>query len=239
MFADDKVIRRDHIHRAPNCKGIYPPKFSGIWTAWSYRKPWEATGFPVPLALMSRIFKESQGFRELAVSSQVICPRVKNFNIARYQAYPFDRLICIKKAGVKNITGAKIEFSYNKMERIGGLDDLARILFPGSKNHQKIFLAIYIELKYAPDEFLPSLLPLCDQYRFSPRMLETVRSKMRRMGIIDHVSRFNKTHKYREGWIFSHRFVKALAKMTNSIEEYKNKKDGHQQQKDRDLFQYL
>ena len=25
--------------------------------------------------------------------------KAKNFNIARYQAYPFGRLICIKKAG--------------------------------------------------------------------------------------------------------------------------------------------
>ena len=122
---------------------------------------------------------------------------------------------------------------------MNGLDDLARILFPSNRNHQRVFLAIFIDLKYSPDQFLPSLLPLCDKYGFTPRMLETVRSKMRRMGILDHVSRFNKTHGYCEGWVFSHRFVKALAKMTNSIEEYKNKKDGHQQQKDRDLFQYL
>lgn len=27
--------------------------------------------------------------------------KAANFNIARYQAYPFDRLNCIKKAGVK------------------------------------------------------------------------------------------------------------------------------------------
>ena len=140
---------------------------------------------------------------------------------------------------MKNISSTKIELSYNSINRMNGLDDLARILFPGNKNHQKVFLGIFIELKYSPDQFLLSLLPLCDKYGFTPRTLETVRSKMRRMGIVDHVSRFNKTHGYREGWVFSCRFMKALAKMNESIEEYRSRKDGHQQRKDRDLFQYL
>ncbi|MCX5844161.1 MAG: hypothetical protein NT022_10525, partial [Deltaproteobacteria bacterium] len=90
----------------------------------------------------------------------------------------------MKKAGVKNTPSTKIEISYNKIQRMNGLDDLARIIFPGNRNHQKVFLAIFIEIKYAPGEFLPTLLPLCKKYEFSPRMLETVRSKMRRMGII-------------------------------------------------------
>ena len=71
---------------------------------------------------------------------------MKSFNIARYQAYPFNRLICIKKTGVKNIPSTKIEASYNKIQRMSGLDDLARILFPGNRNHQKVFLAIFIAI---------------------------------------------------------------------------------------------
>ena len=62
---------------------------------------------------------------------------------------------------------------------------------------------------------------------------------MRRMGIVDHVSRFNKTHGYREGWVFSCRFTKALAKMIEFIEEDKVRTDGHQQHKDRDLQRYI
>ena len=119
------------------------------------------------------------------------------------------------------------------------LDELAIILFPGNRNHQKIFLAIFIELKYAPNEFLPSLTPLCDKYGCTSRMLETVRSKMRRMGIIDHVSRFNKVYGYREGWIFSNRFYISLARLTGLIESFRRKKDALQQQKDRDLFRYI
>ena len=140
---------------------------------------------------------------------------------------------------MKNIPSTKIEISYNKIQRMNGLDDLARILFPGNRNHQKVFLAIFIELKYAPGEFLPTLLPLCEKYEFSPRLLETVRSKMRRMGIIDHVCRFNEATGYREGWIFSKRFSKVMLRLSESMEGFKQDKDLTQRQKDRDLFSYI
>ena len=133
----------------------------------------------------------------------------------------------------------KIEINHNKIVRIQGLDELAKILFPGNKNHQKVFLAIFIELKYAPNEFLSSLTPLCEKYDLSPRMLETVRSKMRRIGIIDHVSRFNKTYGYREGWIFSNRFSRSLDRLTELIQSFRNRKVALQEQKDRDLFMYI
>ena len=164
---------------------------------------------------------------------------MKNFNIARYQACPFDGQICIKKAGVKNIPSTKIEASYNKIERMKGMDDLARILFPGNRNHQRIFLAIFFEMKYSSDQFLPSLVPLCDQYGISPRMLETVRSKLRRMGIIDHVCRFNAANGYREGWVFSKRFPKAMVRMSEAVESFKEDNDPHQKEKDKDLFRYV
>jgi len=133
----------------------------------------------------------------------------------------------------------KIELNHNRIARIQGLDELAGILFPGNKNHQKVFLAVFIELKYAPDEFLPNLTPLCEKYDFTPRMLETVRSKMRRLGIIDHVSRFNKTHGYREGWVFSNRFSRSLKRLTELIHGFRDSKDPLQERKDRDLFMYV
>ena len=133
----------------------------------------------------------------------------------------------------------KIELNYNKIQRMGDLDDLARILFPGNKNHQKVFLAIFIELKYAPGGFLPTLSPLCETYGFSYRMLETVRSKMRRMGIIDHVCRFNKLHHYKEGWVFSNRVSHSLNRISILIQDFEEKKDVLQEQKDKDLFRYL
>jgi len=133
----------------------------------------------------------------------------------------------------------KIELNHNKIARIHGLDELAGLLFPGNKNHQKVFLAIYIELKYASGQFLPALSFLCGKYDFSSRMLETVRSKMRRMGLIDNVSRFNKAYGYREGWIFSNRITKALNKLSGLVQEFKERKDALQERKDRDLFMYI
>ena len=76
----------------------------------------------------------------------------------------------------------KIEFNAKKIDRIQGLDDLAVLLFPGNRRHQRVFLAIFVELKYADAGFIPYLKPFCEKYEFSPRMLETVRSKMRRLG---------------------------------------------------------
>ena len=144
-----------------------------------------------------------------------------------------------ERVGVKNIPSTKIEFNSNKIARTKDLDEIAKILFPGNTNHQRIFLAIFIELKYAPDEFLPNLLPLCGNYGFTPRMLETVRSKMRRMGMIDHVSRFNKRYGYREGWVFSNRFDRCLKRLSNLIHDLRSRKDPHRERKDRDLFKYF
>ena len=152
---------------------------------------------------------------------------------------PLRRANLHQKGRGENIPSTKIEVSFNKIERLKGIDDLARVFFPANKNQQRIFLAIFIELKYAPDEFLPNLLPLCSKYGFTPRMLETVRSKMRRMGIIDHVCRFNEATGYREGWVFSKRFSKAMLRLAELLESFKEEKEAHQRQKDEDCFRYL
>jgi hypothetical protein len=144
-----------------------------------------------------------------------------------------------KKVGVRNVPRTKIEFNCNRIARIEGLDEFAGLLFPGNKTHQKIFLAIFIELKYASGHFLPVLSPLSDKYGFSPRMLETVRSKMRRLGLIDHVSRFNKACGYREGWVFSNRFSKAASRLGEFLNGFKERKDLLQERKDKDLFLYI
>lgn len=133
----------------------------------------------------------------------------------------------------------KVEINHNKVARIQGLDELAIILFPGNRNQQRIFLAIFIELKYASQQFLPNLKPLCEKYGFSYRMLETVRSKMRRMGLIDHVSRFNKAYGYKEGRVFSNRFSKALGQLAQLTQAFKERKDDLQEKKDRNLFLYI
>lgn len=133
----------------------------------------------------------------------------------------------------------KIEFNAKRIDRIQGLDELAALLFSGNRTHQKIFLAIFVEIKYSKELCIPYLQPLCDKYGFSPRTLETVRSKMRRLGLIDHVSRFSKAHAYKEGWVLSTRFAHSLTRLAELTQGFKDKKDPLQERKDRDLFRYL
>lgn len=133
----------------------------------------------------------------------------------------------------------KIELNHNRIARMEGLDELAQALFPWNRNHQRVFLTVFIELKYCKDGFLVSLAPLAEKYDFSERTLETVRAKMRRLGLIDHVSRFNKRYGYREGWVFSNRFARSLERLAELYERFRVRRDARQELKDRDAFRYL
>ena len=136
-------------------------------------------------------------------------------------------------------TRTKIEIGFNQINRLNGMDDLARLLFPHNKNHQKIFLAIFIELKYAENQFLQNFSYICNKYDISYRLLEVVRAKCRRMGIIDHVSKFNSKYGYREGWVFSKKFSSSLQKLGNTFNFHIENKLNNQEQKDRDCFYYI
>ena len=107
------------------------------------------------------------------------------------------------------MVSTKIEVSHNKLARIEDLDELARILFPGN------------------------------QYQLSRRVLETVRAKMRRLGLIDHVSRFNQKYGYREGWVFSNKFSNALNRLADLTAKLREQRHPSQERKDRDSFGYL
>jgi hypothetical protein len=140
---------------------------------------------------------------------------------------------------VINIVRTKIEAGFNRIRRINGLDELAAILFPDNKNHQKIFLSLFIELKYAPDQFLADFSHVPKKYDISERVLETVRAKMRKLGLIDHVSKFNKEYGYREGWVFSSKLSRSLGILGERVKEHQEERGGNQEQKDRDCLGYV
>ncbi len=133
----------------------------------------------------------------------------------------------------------KVEVSFNKIQRITGLDDLARLLFPHNNKHQRVFLAMFLELKYAPSQFLTSFAFLCQKYDFSKRVMQKVRAKCRRMGIFDHVSRFNSKYGYREGWVFSHRFGWSLVKLADVFNKYRAINESAREEKDFDCLGYV
>ena len=133
----------------------------------------------------------------------------------------------------------KIDFSHNIIKRLESIDDMAPILFPGNIRHQKIFVAIFVELKWSNEGFLPSLNYLTDKYGFSCRVLETVRAKMRRMGLIDHVSRFNKRYGYREGYVLSTRFTSSLKYLADLSVRLKEKKSPQMERRERELYNFF
>jgi hypothetical protein len=137
------------------------------------------------------------------------------------------------------VVSTKIEANHNKLARVRDLDELARALFPGNRNHQRIFLAVFVELKWADGQFLPALEPVAEKHGLSRRSLETVRSKMRRLGLIDHVSRFNKRHGYREGWVFSNKFGNALRILADLTESLRERRGHAGERKDRDCLKYV
>ena len=137
------------------------------------------------------------------------------------------------------MTSTKIDLNCSRIARIEDLDELAAVLFPNNKNHQRAFLAVFIELKWADGQFLPALEPVANQHGISRRTLETVRAKMRRLGLIDHVSRFNQRHGYREGWVFSNRFARALGKLASLTAGLRECRNTAQERKERALFSYL
>jgi len=161
------------------------------------------------------------------------------FNSAKIGGFPLECPVLIKMGGVSMKGGTKIEFGFNKINRIQSLDEFAELLFPNNRNHQKLFLAIFIELKYADDQFLKSLDWVADKYGCSRRVLEIVRAKMRRLGLIDHVSRFSGKHGYREGWVFSSRFAKSGMALSGLPDKFREIRDAKQEAKDRDLFRYF
>lgn len=115
------------------------------------------------------------------------------------------------------MTSTKIELSFNKINRVADLADLAELLFPGNRNQQHAFLVIWISLKWADNCMVPNLAVPAAKHGVSRRTLERVRAKMRRMGLIDHVSRFSAEWGYREGWALSTRFERALRILVDKI----------------------
>jgi len=111
------------------------------------------------------------------------------------------------------MTSSRIDLSYNRIRRLADLSDLAEILFPVNRNQQHAFLAIWITLKWAGHHMVPNLATAAEKHHVTKRTLERVRAKMRRMGLIEHVSRFSASHGYRDGWVLSGRFENGLKQL--------------------------
>ena len=135
---------------------------------------------------------------------------------------------------------SRIEVTPAAVRGLRGLDDLARIVFPDNRRHRRVFVAIWIELKYAEDQFLPSFSALPERYGFSDRLLEIVRAKMRRLGLLHRVSHFSPVRGHAAGWTFSARCAGALRSLATALEQARTPTGRVvDEQKERDSISYV
>jgi len=121
------------------------------------------------------------------------------------------------------MASTKIDWSFNKIAKLQDLSDLAELLFLNNRNQQHAFLVVWTSIKWSPHRLVPNFLVIAQQHGISRRTMERVRAKMRRMGLIDHVSRFNKAYGCREGWILSGRFERSLRELAERVAVLKDK----------------
>jgi DNA-binding transcriptional MocR family regulator len=117
------------------------------------------------------------------------------------------------------MTSTKIEWSFNKIAKLSDSADLAEMLFPGNRNQQHAFLVVWFSLKWGDHRMVPNLESVIRKHGISRRTFERVRAKLRRLGLIDHVSRFNARHGCREGWVLSTRFQRSLSQLAAKAAE--------------------
>lgn len=131
------------------------------------------------------------------------------------------------------MTNTRIELHAGKIARLTDASDLAETLFPGNRNQQHAFLVIWFSLKSRTDNLVPNLIDTTRAHGVSRRTLERVRAKMRRIGLIDRISRFNRRYNGREGWLLSTRFERSLRRLASIMASFR---DRASQSKDKDTL---
>lgn len=108
----------------------------------------------------------------------------------------------------------KIEVNVNKVYAISDILQLAATFFPAKNatHRRAAFIAIWNEIKNAPDQKLPSFEEIPGKYDLSNSAIKKSWQKMYRIGLI---------HRSRYGWGFSSRFKNTLEKLLEKLELYK------------------
>ena len=130
----------------------------------------------------------------------------------------------------------KMEFRYRRIGQLSDVSDLAEMLFPGNRNQQHAFMVIWVTLKWVKGKVVSDLAETAKRHGVSRRTLERTRAKMKRLGIIEHLSRFSARNNYHEGWMLSGRFENGLRQLAGKMETLNNTDIGSQE-KDELLIQ--
>ena len=119
----------------------------------------------------------------------------------------------------------KIDFRYRRIGQLSDLTELAEMLFPGNRNQQYAAATILFELKWT-DSIVPNLTFIENKYQISRRIIQRTRAKLTRLGLIEHVSRFNARYGGQEGWILSNRFESGLRQLAEKVGTFKSTEKG-------------
>ena len=111
----------------------------------------------------------------------------------------------------------KINFISNRIYKLSDYTELVEMLFPGNKNQQRAAACVLFELKWA-DKIAPNLCYIENKYSISRRILQRTRSKLSRLGLIEHISYLNSRYGGQSGWKLSTRFSSSLRKLAEYTE---------------------
>ena len=117
------------------------------------------------------------------------------------------------KSRAKTPISDKIELNKDKIYRISDPIQLAEIFFPSKNASQRraAFLAIFFEIKNAPNQRLDTTNHIGKEYGISQSAITKARAKMNRIGLV----------RKRDGyWIFSTVFEKSLENVVKKIEAH-------------------
>jgi hypothetical protein len=126
-----------------------------------------------------------------------------------------------KKTHTSEVITTKIDFAFHRIARLSSIAELAEMCFPGNRNQQYAFLVIWVRLKWRSEGIVPDLGQLVMSEDVSRRTFERVRAKMRRMGLLEHITRFDPRFGNREGWILSDNFEKSLSVLSQRISDFR------------------
>ena len=126
-----------------------------------------------------------------------------------------------KKAEVKSDLSEYMKINFNHRKDLADYGDLVEMLFPGNRNQQHAAACIFFELKWA-DGLVPNLSYLEKRYDISRRILQRSRAKLSRLGIIEHISSFNKRYNGQAGWKLSTRFERGLNQLAKKHADFKD-----------------
>jgi len=95
------------------------------------------------------------------------------------------------------------------------------MLFPDNRNQQHAATCIFYELKWAK-HMVPNLAHIEKRYDVSRRILQRTRSKLSRLGLLEHISYLNNRYGGQYGWRLSTRFERTLNKLALKCADFRN-----------------